>query len=75
MFTDYLGRYSNTLLVSLNNRISVRKAASARVTNRNQGMALAAATPRSDSSTDITCIEEEQSSVADKFPRRLSGTV
>ena len=72
MFTDHLGRYSNTLLVSLNNRISVRKAASAKVTNRNQGIALAA-TPRSDSNTDITCIENDQSSVA-KFPRRLSGT-
>ena len=75
MFTDYLGRYSNTLLVSLNNRISVRKAASAHVPNRNQGIALAA-TPRSDSSMDITCIEDEhKTSVADKFPRRLSGTV
>jgi len=74
MFTDYLGRYSNTLLVSLNNRISVRKAASVQVPNRNQGIVLAA-TPRSDSSTDITCIEAEQSSVVDKFPRRLSGTV
>jgi hypothetical protein len=74
MSTDYLGRYSNTLLVSLNNRISVRKAASAPVTNRNQGIALATTT-RSDSSTDIMYIEEDQSSVADKFPRRLSGTV
>jgi hypothetical protein len=75
MFTDYLGRYSNTLLVSLNNRISVRKEASAQVTNRNQGMIALTATPRSDSSTDITCIENERSSVADKFPHRLSGTV
>lgn len=75
MFTDYLGRYSNTLLVSLNNRILVRKAASAPVTNRNQGMALAATLRRSDSSTEITCIEDEQSPVTNKFPRRLSGTV
>jgi hypothetical protein len=73
MFTDYLGRYSNTLLVSLNNRISVRKAASTKVVNRNQGIALAA-TARSGSGTDITCIDDDQSSVADKFPRRLSGT-
>ena len=77
MFIDYLGRYSNTLLVSLNNRISVRKAVVAQVPNRNQGIALAV-TPRSDSSTDVTCVmENEQSPGADdKFPRsKLSGTV
>ena len=81
MFTYYLGRYSNTLLVSLNNRITVRNAASAKVANRDQGIPLAV-TPRSDSSTNITHIEwahwteSEQSSVADKFPRSMlsSGT-
>ena len=78
----HLGRYSNTLLVSLNNRIMVRNAAIAKVVNRDQGTPLAI-TPRSDSGTDITYIEwaqwaeSEQSSVADKIPRsRLSsGTV
>ena len=82
MFIDYLGRYSNTLLVSLNNRITVRNAASAKVANRDQGIPLAV-TPRSNSGTDLTHIEwdhwaeSEQSSVAAKFPRsRLSsGTV
>ena len=82
MFIDYLGRYSNTLLVSLNNRISVRNAASAKVANLDQGIPLAI-TPRSHSGTDLTHIEwahwteSEQSLVADKFPRsRLSsGTV
>ena len=74
MFTDYLGRYSNTLLVSLNNRISVRNAVSTQGSNRNQGIALSV-TPRSDSSTDIASMENEESSVGDKFPRRLSGSV
>ncbi|KAF8498150.1 hypothetical protein F5888DRAFT_224818 [Russula emetica] len=74
--TAILGKlYSNTLLVSLNNRISIRsKVAGAQVINRNQGIAFAV-TPRSDSSTDITYMESEQSSIADKFPGRLSGTV
>ena len=65
MFTDNLGRYSNTLLVSLNNRISIRNSASTHVVV-SQSLAVP---PRSDSSTDtdITCIENEQSPVADKF--------
>lgn len=63
MFTDDLGRYSNTLLVSLNNRISIRNSASTRVFV-SQNFAVA---PRSDRSTDITSIENEQSPVADKF--------
>ena len=87
MLIDYLGRYSNTLLVSLNNRITLRNAASAKVSNRDQGIPLAV-TPRSGSGTDIThnvtshiewaqWAESEQPLVADKFPRsRLSsGTV
>ncbi|KAI0270137.1 hypothetical protein BGY98DRAFT_277307 [Russula aff. rugulosa BPL654] len=73
--TAILGKlYSNTLLVSLNNRISVRNAASTQGPNRNQGIALTV-TPRSDSSTDITSMDNEESPVGDKFPRRLSGSV
>ena len=72
MFTDKLGRYTNTLLVSLNNRISIRKAAGVQMVNRNQDIALAVM-PRSDSGTDITYSENEQSSFADslKFRPRL----
>jgi hypothetical protein len=68
MFTDTLGRYSNTLLVSLNNRISIRNSASTHVVV-SQSLAVAVP-PRPDSSTDITSIENEQSPVVDKFLRR-----
>jgi hypothetical protein len=68
MFINNLGRYSNTLLVSLNNRISIRNSASTHVVvSRSLAVAVA---PRSDSSTDITRIENELSPVADKFPGR-----
>lgn len=67
--TAILGKlYSNTLLVSLNNRISIRNSASTHVVV-SQSLAVAVA-PCSDSSTDITRIENEQSPVADKFPGR-----
>ena len=64
MFTDNLGRYSNTLLVSLNNRVSIRNSASTHVVV-SQSLAVA---PRSDYVSGVTCIEDGQSPVADKFP-------
>jgi hypothetical protein len=73
MFTDKLVRYSNTLLVSLNNRISIRNAVtSTHVTSRSTAITFAV-TPRSDSGTDISHLEGGWSSAAHKF--QLSGDV
>jgi len=59
--TDILGRYSNTLLVSLNNRISIRKVATTRgIANRTQAITLGM--PRFDSNTDIAIMEVERPS-------------
>jgi hypothetical protein len=49
-----VGRYSNTLLVSLNNRISIREAAASRgIANRKPSPAFGSAPP-SDHCTDVT---------------------
>ncbi len=68
MFTDSRGRYSNTLLVSLNNRISIRNSTGAHVVVSQIPAIIPTVAPRSDRSTDITGTENEQSPVADKFP-------
>ncbi|KAI0287408.1 hypothetical protein BC826DRAFT_1044539 [Russula brevipes] len=60
--------YSNTLLVWLNNRISIRERVIARgVANRPQALTLALA-PRSDFATDTTTIEIGQPSPVPKLP-------
>ena len=57
MFTDKLARYSNTLLVSLNNRISIRNAvAGTPIASRSTAITFAV-TPRSDSGIDISHLE------------------
>jgi hypothetical protein len=72
MHADNLGRYSNTFLVWLNNRISIRNAATARgVANRPQALTLASA-PHSDFSADVTFMEMEQSSASIKLPSSAS---
>ena len=63
--TDILGRYSNTLLVSLNNRISIRNVAATRgIANRTQAITLGM--PRFDSNTDIAIMEVERPSATYK---------
>jgi hypothetical protein len=63
IYTNNVGRYSNTLLVSLNNRISIRDAESTGIVhvNRNPTIPLAI-TVRSDVSTysDSMSMENEQ---------------
>ena len=76
MFTDKLARYSNTLLVSLNNRISIRNAmANTHVTSSLSPAITFAVAVRSDSDTDMSClpVEGERSPAAPKF--QLSGDV
>ena len=75
MFTDKFARYSNTLLVSLNNRISIRNAvANTHVNSRSTAITFAV-TPRSGSGTDLSHpgLEGGQSSFTHKF--QLSGDV
>ncbi|KAF8498151.1 hypothetical protein F5888DRAFT_1803073 [Russula emetica] len=73
MFIDKPARYSNTLLVSFNNRISIRNAvAGTPAASRSTAIAFAV-TPRSDGSTDISCLEGGRSSAAHKL--QLSGDV
>lgn len=63
--TDTLCRYSNTLLASLNNRISIRKVATTRgIANRMEAITLGM--PRFDSNTDIAIMEVEQPSATYK---------
>jgi len=67
MFTDKLARYSNALLVSLNNRISMRNAAeNTPVASLSTAIVFAVA-PRSDSGTDISHLEDGRSSATHKF--------
>ncbi|KAI0302139.1 hypothetical protein BC826DRAFT_500361 [Russula brevipes] len=71
--TSILGKlYSNTFLVWLNNRISIRNAATARaVANRPQALTLGSA-PHSDFGADVTFMEMEQSSASIKLPSSAS---
>jgi hypothetical protein len=67
---DNFRRYSNTLLVSLNNRISIRDATGKPVVSRRLAIELAITTSvitRTDSGTDILYLENERSTAADKI--------
>lgn len=67
---DDFRRYSNSLLVSLNNRISTRDAIGNPVVSRRPAIELAITTAvmtRTDSGTDISWLESEQSTAAHKI--------
>lgn len=67
---DNFRRYSNTLLVSLNNRISIRDSIGNPAVSRRPAIELAIMTEvmtRTDSGTDILCTESGRSSAAHKI--------
>jgi hypothetical protein len=70
IYTDNLNRYSNTLLVWFNNRISIRKAAIAQVEVHRRAAIPLAITIQSDITTFM---ENEQSQVAHKFSVNGAG--
>jgi hypothetical protein len=64
--TDNFGRYSNTLLVSLNSRISIRANENPRVLTLSPSIAFDITSHRSSSPTNITLKEIEQPEVVYK---------
>jgi hypothetical protein len=70
--TENVGRYSNTLLVSLNSRISIREEGNPRVSTRTQSIAFVVTSHRDASPTNITLKELEPLEVVYKPPEGMA---
>jgi hypothetical protein len=72
MDTENVGRYSNTLLVSLNSRISIREEGDPRNSAQTQSIAFAVASHQAASSTNITLKELEPPDVVYEPPECMA---